>query len=388
MTVWDRLVGQPEAIAQFRGAAAAAHGHGPAFGMTHAWLVTGPPGSGRSVAAVALAAGLVCPDEGCGECDVCRTVMSHAHPDVTVVRSTTLSHGKEQTKALVVAAAGTPVTAPWRVIVVEDADRMTEAAANTLLKVIEEPAPRTVWILCAPSVEDLLPTIRSRTRHVALRVPSARSVAQLLEAEGVDAPMASFAAHASQGHIGRARGLARDEETRSRRAEVLKVPRMMTSITDAYAMAHDLRTVAEEDAKRRNQERNETENAEMLAAYGQGAEGVPANRVRTLANKAMSDLAKTQTQRASRSVRDELDRYFVDFLGYYRDVLMLQLGINADLINVDLRPALEQSAQVDDAVMTMRRIDAITAARAQLEGNVPPALVCESLLVQLLHPVG
>ena len=200
--------------------------------------------------------------------------------------------------------------------------------------------------------------------------------------------MASFAAHASQGHIGRARGLARDEETRSRRAEVLKVPRMMTSITDAYAMAHDLRTVAEEDAKRRNQERNETENAEMLAAYGQGAEGVPANRVRTLANKAMSDLAKTQTQRASRSVRDELDRYFVDFLGYYRDVLMLQLGINADLINVDLRPALEQSAQVDDAVMTMRRIDAITAARAQLEGNVPPALVCESLLVQLLHPVG
>lgn len=387
MSVWDDIVGQPDAVAQFRGAAASAHGRGSSFGMTHAWLITGPPGSGRSNAAVALAAALVCRDEGCGQCEACRTVLHHSHPDVTVVRSTTLSHGKEATKALVLQAAGTPVTAPWRVIIIEDADRMTEAAANTLLKAIEEPAPRTVWILCAPSAEDLLATIRSRTRAVALRVPAAAAVAELLQRQGVDAAVASFAAHASQGHIGRARALARDEHTRLRRAMVLKAPRMMSGISDAYSMAHDLRKVAEEDAKNRTRERDDEENADMLAAYGQGADGVSSGRVRTLAARAMSDLAKVQSQRASRSVRDELDRYFVDYLGYYRDVLLLQLGVAVDLINVDLRPALEQAARNDDPVTTMRRIEAITAARAQLEGNVPPALVCESLMVQLLHPV-
>ncbi len=387
MSVWDDVIGQPAAVEQFQGAAASAHGRGSAFGMTHAWLITGPPGSGRSVAAIALAAALVCPTEGCSSCTACRSVLSQGHPDVTVIRSTTLSHGKEQTKALVVEAAGSPVTAPWRIMIIEDADRMTEAAANTLLKAIEEPAATTVWILCAPSAEDLLATIRSRTRHVSLRVPPPHAVAGLLEREGVDAAMASFAAHASQGHIGRARALATDEDTRARRAMVLKVPRLMSGISDAYGMAHDLRKVAESDAKERTKERDDEESAELLAAYGQGAEGISAGKVKALAGRAMSDLTKTQTQRASRSVRDELDRYFVDFLGFYRDVLTVQLGTGAELINVDLRPAIEQSAQRDDSTLTMRRIDAITAARAQLAGNVPPALVCESLMVQLLHPV-
>ncbi len=387
MSVWDAVTGQPLAVEEFQGAAASAHGHGSAFGMSHAWLVTGPPGSGRSVAAVSLAAALVCKQEGCAECPACRSVLANSHPDVTIVRSTTLSHGKEQTKALVVAAAGSPVTSPWRVMIIEDADRLTEAAANTLLKAIEEPVATTVWILCAPSAEDLLPTIRSRTRHVSLRVPPPDAVSDLLQREGVDAVMASFAAHASQGHIGRARALATDEAVRSRRAMVLKVPRMMSGITDAYGMAHDLRKVAEEDAKSRTKHVDDEESAELLAAYGQGADGISAGKVRALAGRAMSELSKTQTQRASRSVRDELDRYFVDFLGFYRDVLTLQLGTGQELINVDLRAAVEQAAQSDDSSMTMKRIDAITAARAQLEGNVPPALVCESLMVQLLHPL-
>ena len=387
MSVWLDVVGQPAAVTEFEAAAAAAAGHGPALGMTHAWLITGPPGSGRSTAAVSFAASLVCPHEGCGDCVACRSVLSGSHADVTVVRSTTLSHGKEQTKSLVMDAAGNPVTAPWRIMIIEDADRLTEAAANTLLKAIEEPAERTVWVLCAPSTEDLLPTIRSRTRHVALRVPPPGAVAELLEREGVDPAMASFAAHASQGHIGRARALATDEHTRSRRAEILKVPRLMTGISDAYGMAHDLRKVAEEDAKRRTADLDERENAAMLAAYGQGAEGVSAAKVKSLAGRSLSEMAKTQTQRASRSVRDELDRYFVDFLGFYRDVLAIQLGTSQALINVDMRPAIEQAAQTSDPVDTMKRIDAIAAARSQLAGNVPPALVCESLMVQLLHPV-
>jgi DNA polymerase III subunit delta' len=387
MSVWDRVIGQPAAVAQFQQAAASAHGDGSDFGMTHAWLITGPPGSGRSVAGLALAASLVCPRGGCGACDVCHTAITGVHPDVEVVRSTTLSMGKDQTKALVARGAGAPTSGAWRCFVIQDADRMTEAAANTLLKAIEEPTQGTVWILCAPSSEDLLPTIRSRARHVGLRIPEAAAVSQLLQSEGVDPPMAAFAAAASQGHIGRARALATEPEVRSRRALVLRIPRALTSITEAYALAHDLKKLAEDEAKERTRESNEEENTAMMEAYGQGASGISNGRIRRLASRALSDLAKTQQQRSSRSVRDELDRYFVDLLGFYRDVMVLQLGAGSALINADVRPAVEQAATTGDSVMTMRRIEALSAARAQLEGNVPPALVCESLMVQLLHPV-
>jgi DNA polymerase III subunit delta' len=302
--------------------------------------------------------------------------------------TTLLSLGKDEIRGLVSRAAGAPVIADWRVFVVEDADRMTEAAANTLLKAVEEPAARTVWVLCAPSPEDLLPTIRSRTRRVGLRVPAAADVAELLVSEGVDPAMASFAAHASQGHVGRARALARDESVRNRRAMVLKIPRTLSSISDAYQTAAELKRLAEQDAKERSKDFADRENRELLQIYGDGATGVSAAKVRSLAKRALSDLAKRQQLRASRSVRDELDRHFVDLIGYYRDVLMVQLGVATEMINVDLRPAIEQAAQTSEVAHTMLRIDALTAARAQLSGNVAAGLVCEAVMVQILHPVA
>ena len=264
---------------------------------------------------------------------------------------------------------------------------MTEAAANTLLKSIEEPTGQTVWILSAPSPEDLLPTIRSRTRHVALRVPAADAVAQLLISEGIDPGMAAFAAHAAQGHIGRARALAQHEEVRNRRAEVLRLPRELSAITNAYESAADLKQNAEAAAKQRSQELDDKENAELLEVYGAGADGVNVTKVRSLAKRALSDLSKKQAQRSSRSIRDELDRNFLDLLGFYRDVLMVQSEVASEPVNLDLVASVEQVAQLGDLNETMMRIEALTLARAQLASNVPPQLVCEALMVQLLHPV-
>lgn len=288
---------------------------------------------------------------------------------------------------LVGKAAEAPALGRWRVLVVEDADRMTEAAANALLKAIEEPTERTVWILCAPSSEDLLATIRSRTRHVSLRIPAADAIAQSLVSEGVDPAMAGFVAAASQGHIGRARALATDNAVRSRRNEVLRIPLRLSSLEDAYAHAQDLKQMADEDAKSRSKSLDEAEQDELLAAYGQGATGVSAGKIKGFARSALSALSKTQTQRASRSTRDELDRFFIDLMGLYRDVLVLQTESAVGLINADLLPEIEKLSAKNDSSLTMRRIDAITAARKQLEGNVPPTLVCEALMVQLLHPV-
>src|ERR1700760_3811216 len=198
MTVWDELAGQDAVVAQWRNAVAKA--------MTHAWLFTGPPGSGRSVAARAFASALLCPFGGCGECASARQVHAGTHADLLLVRPEGLSYGVRQTRDLVLKAAGAPSGGRWLVVLFEDADRCTEAAANALLKAIEEPSPRTVWLLCAPSAEDLVTTIRSRCRVVTLRGPSSAAVAGVLTGRGGIAPAGALAAaRAAQGHGGRAR---------------------------------------------------------------------------------------------------------------------------------------------------------------------------------------
>src|SRR5712664_928171 len=217
MSVWDELAGQEAVVAQLRKAVAGS--------MTHAWLFTGPPGSGRSVAARAFAAALLCPYGGCGECPSCRQVHAGTHADLLLVKPEGLSYGVKQTRDLVLRAAGAPSGGRWQVVVFTGADRATEQAANALLKAIEEPSPRTVWLLCAPSAEELVTTIRSRCRLVTLRTPPPEAVAEVLaRRDGVDPARALAAARAAQGHVGRARRLATDPEAAQRRAEVLRIP--------------------------------------------------------------------------------------------------------------------------------------------------------------------
>ena len=224
MTVWDNLVGQAQAIEAMQAAAAGR-------GMSHAWLFTGPPGSGRSNAAVALAAALECEQGGCDECHACHTVQAGTHADVTLVRTEKLSIGVDEVRELVRRAALAPMGRRWQVLIIEDADRLTDQACNALLKAIEEPTDRTVWMLCAPTVDDVLPTIRSRCRLVTLTTPTAEDVADfLVRRDGVPDALAAYAARASQGHIGRARALARDEATRNRRHEVVSIPARLTSL--------------------------------------------------------------------------------------------------------------------------------------------------------------
>nr|MBA2639913.1 DNA polymerase III subunit delta' [Nocardioidaceae bacterium] len=200
--VWAGVVGQEPLVETLTpavdGARAWVAGRRDAA-MTHAWLFTGPPGSGRSVAARAFTAALQCDGAGCGECAQCREVLAGSHPDVTVVDTSGLSIGVDDVRDLVLRSAMAPTRGRWTVMIVEDADRLTDPAADAMLKSLEEPAPHTVWLLCAPTAEDVLATIRSRCRHVWLRTPPAVAVAALLERSGVDVGLAAFAARASQG---------------------------------------------------------------------------------------------------------------------------------------------------------------------------------------------
>jgi DNA polymerase-3 subunit delta' len=379
VSVWDVVVGQT-VVPVMQAAVADAASEGP--GMTHAWLVTGPPGSGRSVVARAFAAALQCPQQppGCGTCLACRTALAGSHPDVELVTTQELALKVDLIRDLVRRAALRPAQGRWQVIVVEDADRLTEEAADALLLSIEEPPPRTVWVLCAPAAEDIPPTIRSRCRIVAMRTPPAADVAAFLVGEGVDPAMAAFAARAAQGHIGRARALATDEQARLRRDEVLRLPTRLGDVASALAAAAALLEAAEADAAAYCDSLDAAESENLAAVIGTG-------RARVRGSASMTkDLEKAQKGRRTRTTRDVLDRALVDVLGFYRDVLRVQSGNDADLINDEMRPSIQRLAKASTPTVTGRRMQAVVGAREALAANAAPLLTLEALALALRGP--
>ncbi|UZN03967.1 DNA polymerase III subunit delta' [Cellulomonas sp. S1-8] len=378
MSVWDDLVGQEPAVAVLRRAV-----EDPSA-MTHAWLLTGPPGSGRSNAARAFAAALQCLEHGCGTCHACTTVLSGAHPDVTFVATEGVFIRVDTTRPLVELAQRSPSQGRWRVIVVEDADRFNDQSANVLLKAVEEPPPRTVWLLCAPSPEDVLVTIRSRSRSVGLRVPPVDAVAELLvRRDGADPRTAYVAARAAQSHIGIARRLARDPLARERRAAVLSLASRVRGVGDAVLAAGELVETAQADAKAATEERDAAERNELLR--GMGAEG--ANVLPPSLRGQVRQLEEEQKRRATRAQRDVLDRAMVDLLSLYRDVLVVQLGAGVDLVNVEQEDAVRALAADSAPEQTLRRMDAVGQARTRLAGNVAPLLAVEAMAIAL-RPQG
>jgi DNA polymerase-3 subunit delta' len=376
MSVWDALVGQRPVIERLQRAVGGE--------MTHAWLFTGPPGSGRSNAALAFAAALQCERGGCGECHSCHEVAVGSHPDVRVTRTEQLSIGVDVVRELVRTSALAPVGRRWQVMVVEDADRLTDQAANALLKAIEEPTERTVWLLCAPTVEDVLPTIRSRTRLVVLATPSAEEVTDfLVRTEALPVETASYAARASQGHIGRARALARDEDTRRRRREVVAIPGRLRSLGACMASAADLNDLSKEEADALTTASDQREKDELDRAYGVVERG---RRPREYA-PALRELERAQKTRAKRRHLDVVDRGLMDLVSVYRDVLTVQLGAGSDLVNEELRGDVVAIAHASTATQSLACIESVFEAREQmLEFNVPPLLALESLMVGLQIP--
>jgi DNA polymerase III subunit delta' len=393
--VWADLVGQDRAVDALQAAALAAREvveqAGPGLGMTHAWVLTGPPGSGRSTAALAFAAALQCLSRpadggpGCGTCHACRTSLGGSHPDVEVVRPPGLHHLTEDIRHLVRRAVMSPAAGRWQVVVIEDADRLEGPdlawrPANALLKAIEEPAPRTVWILCAPSLQDVLPTLRSRCRPIGLVTPSASAVAEVLvRRDGVDPSTAAFAARAAQSHVGRARRLALDEGSRLRRAEVLRIPAALSDLGACLTAAANLVDAADEEAQAATSHRDSTETDALALALGQGSSrGLDAQ-----GRAQLKDLEKQHKRRATRTQRDILDLALLDLVGFYRDVLVHQLGAPVEVANVDVAGELEQVARASTPERTLQRVEAILACRSMVASNVAPLLAVEAMTLAL-----
>ncbi|MBL7633145.1 DNA polymerase III subunit delta' [Frankia sp. CN6] len=405
MSVWDGLTGQTavvEALTAAAGAAALIGGPDGALaaaraGMTHSWLFTGPSGASRADAARAFAAALSCEraapaagPPGCGECVGCHTVLTDTAADLRTVRAEGLSLGVQDVRALVRDAASAPTSGRYRILLVEEADRLTDSAANALLKALEEPADRSVFLLCAPSVDDVMPTIRSRCRVVALRLPSVDDLVGALLRDGVDERTAHVAARAAQGHLGRARLLAAAEQARARRAQVVALPGRRGRVGACLAAPADLVGAANADAEAANSERDEAEAEALRTALGVGttSSGTTGRTKRATksppkgktmmvrgAAGALKDLEKSQKSRGRRTVLDSLDRALLDLAGLYRDVLAHQLGATVDPINPDAAAEVARLAAAATPERTLRRLEAVLATRDTLAGN--PGLVAQ-----------
>lgn len=373
MTGWDRVIGQQAAAAVLREAA-----HDPRA-MTHSWLITGPPGSGRSNLALAFAQTLLTAGAQGPEVDhAAALVAAGTHPDLAVLATDRVVITIDEVRALVAQSQFSPSIAPYRVIIIEDADRMADRTSNVLLKALEEPPPRTVWVLCAPSAADLLPTIRSRVRTVRLRVPSVAEVASLLvDRDGVEPALAERAARESQTHIGMALRLATDADARERRARTIAVALEVRGVSGAVLAAEQLVAIATEDAKALTTERDDHERAAALRSLGVETGATVPAAVRS----SLKGLEDDQKRRATRSVRDGIDRVLVDVMSLHRDLLMLQLGAGLELVNEAVRGELEVVSRERTAEQSLVALDAIAVARQRIAGNTPPLMALEAMLI-------
>lgn len=366
---WDDVWGQDDAVQTLMSAAAGAGS------LAHAWLITGPPGSGRSTLALAFAAALIADP---ADTAAMLQVRAGAHPDLTLLRTEGVIISIKDARALVERSYFSPSTGRYRVLVIEDADRMAERTSNVLLKALEEPPERTVWILCAPSDADLLPTIRSRVRTLRLREPDVADVANLIvRRTGAPAEIAAQAARHAQRHIGMAQRLATDADARERREATIRSVLAVRSVAGAVEAAGHIVDAANDDARALTAERDAQERASLLHTVGltEGQNVPPAVRAQ------LRDLEDEQKRRATRSLRDGIDRVLTDLQSVFRDIAMLQLGRAGDLVNQELEPELSALASQWTPRHTLLVLDEIQTTRRNLEQNAAPALALESMLI-------
>ena len=389
--VFDSLAPGTVAHTMLYDAACAARRHEDGPALTHSWLFTGPPGAGRSTAALAFAASLVCTNDdvvGCGHCDACRAALGGSHPDVTHVVPQELTLRVSEVRDLIKVASTLPTEAPWRVLIIEDADRLRNEGANAFLKTVEEPPTRTIIVLCAPSTEDMVVTLRSRCRHVYIPTPSVESVARVLMGQGVAQEPAMLAASATNQHIGRARHLATTKQAQVLRAQVLNVAELVYHGDVAFRTVGGLFDAIEAEVAASLESKEAEEKAKLEQALGMGGKGKGAAKAARGTKGTVDELEKKQKLRRTRGARDGLDLALGDLAGLYRDALVHKGDAGVGLTHPDFEGLSKELAQKNSEEALLACIDALAQCRADVAANVRPAVALDALVGRLRLACG
>ncbi|PAT07015.1 DNA polymerase III subunit delta' [Corynebacterium hadale] len=364
------------------------------YAMTHSWLFTGPPGSGRSQAAMAFAAALVCTDPhevGCGRCAGCRDALADQHADVVHVVPKELIIKTEYIRDIVAQAARMPTVASHRVLIIENADRLHPAAADALLKTVEEPPERTVIIMLAPSTdpEDFSQTLRSRCRHLYIPSPSESELVRILiDEEGASEHDARLAAATSLRHVGRARLLVRNPDIQQRRARAINLAELIFHGAQAFQAVGSLVKATEKEAVDAYAEEDAVERAKLEQALGMGAKGKGAAKALRGAASSIKELESRQKARGTRRKRDVFDLVLVDLAGVYRDALVVQSGADVPLTHPDFEPLAREVADRVPAAGLVACQDAIAQCRARLHQSVTPTVAFNGMIGHLRIACG
>lgn len=387
-TVAERLSGTPSVRSVILEAAAAARGveGADSHAMTHSWLFTGPPGAGRSVAARAFAAALVCTDPdvvGCGTCQACRDAFAGTHTDVVHIVPEELTIKIDHVRSIIQQASRLPTVAAWRVVIIDDADRFTPQAADAFLKTVEEPPESTVIIMCAPSTdpEDFSTTLRSRCRHLYIPAPSTEEIVRLLvEEEGAPEAHARLAAATSLRHVGRARRLVGNKSAQVRRASAINIAEQVFHGDQAFQAVAKLVKSADAEAKDAYAEADRQEREKLESALGMGAKGKGAAKALRGVASSLKELEDQQKARGTRRLRDVLDLTLIDLAGIYRDAMVVGSGSDLALVHPDYEGLSEELAGRVDLAGLTDCLDAIAECRTRLTQNVLPIIAFNGMI--------
>jgi len=381
--IFENIVGQSQVIETLKSAAIAAQENSElSQKMTHSWLFTGPPGSGRSTVAKAFAASLLCSNGGCGKCVDCQSAMDGSHLDIDILKTEVSSIKVDEIRDLISRTSTSPSISNWRVVIIQDAQRLTEAAANALLKVIEEPSTRTIWLMTASTTLDLLATLRSRCRQIHLKTPDKESIIELLvKRDKIDSQIAEFAARVSQGHIGRAKFLAENPISRSRRNDVIDLFLTVNDTASAFSAASKIIDIAQEEAEDATRTTNEIDLINLQVALQGLGKSLISGGV-----KVIKELERDQKAKTKRAIEESLDRFLLDILSIYRDSLLIQLSRSAELVNTEYFARYPEKFVRFKPESIIIKIENVLSAREKLAQNANNLLSMENLTNTLIQP--
>lgn len=369
--MWARLAGQDHAVSLLRDSVAAGE-------TSHAYVFVGPEGVGRTLAALALAASLNCPEGGCGACDICARILRRVHPDIHVIAPEGAQLLVDQVREVLHSAARSPLEGRVKTFIFEDAHRMNPAAANALLKMLEEPPGDVLFVLITASPEDLLPTVVSRSRRVDFSPLGPRAIASVLvEQHGADPERAAWAARTA-GDLSTALRFVKDPDAPARHAAHLEIPGRLVrggvaeAVRCAAEIAEEASSAAASLGKRHKEE------LKVLSENTGDARGTASIR------KRLEDRHKREQRRRETEAYDSALR---DVAAFYRDVLAAAAGAPDEaLINVEIADRVRRAAGVADPAWLLQAVRRIDTVRLDLTRNVVPLLALESLFAELGTP--